>query len=139
MNRFDLMHGINARGTFMVSKYALSYLLKSERPHILTLSPPLDMQEKWFAPSTAYSMAKFGMSMVVLGLAGEMRGKVAVNALWPRTTIATAAIRNLLGGDTVMRMSRKADILAERAKQIFQKDANFTGHFLIDDNFLSQE
>jgi citronellol/citronellal dehydrogenase len=139
MSRFDLMHGVNARGTFMVSKFALPYLLKSARPHILTLSPPLDMQEKWFAPSTAYSMAKFGMSMVVLGLAGEMRGKVAVNALWPRTTIATAAIRNLLGGDTVMRMSRKADILAECAWRIFQKDAGFTGHFLIDDNFLSQE
>ncbi|MGN6573064.1 MAG: SDR family oxidoreductase [Pseudolabrys sp.] len=139
MNRFDLMHGINARGTFMVSKYALPYLLKSERPHILMLSPPLDMQERWFAPSTAYSMAKFGMSLVVLGLAGEMRGKIAVNALWPRTTIATAAIRNLLGGDTVMRMSRKPDILAECAWRIFQKDAGFTGNFLIDDNFLSQE
>jgi citronellol/citronellal dehydrogenase len=139
MNRFDLMHGINARGTFMVSKYALPYLLKSERPHILMLSPPLDMQEKWFAPSTAYSMAKFGMSLVVLGLAGEMRGKIAVNALWPRTTIATAAIRNLLGGDTVMKMSRKTDILAECAWRIFQKDVGFTGNFLIDDIFLAGE
>ena len=99
MRRFDLMHQINARGTFMVSKYAIPHLLKAENPHILMLSPPLDMKEKWFAPHTAYAMAKFGMSLVVLGLAGELRGKVAVNALWPRTTIATAAIKNLLGGD----------------------------------------
>jgi len=139
MKRFDLMHQINARGTFMVSKYAIPHLLKSARPHILMLSPPLDMKAKWFAPHTAYSMAKFGMSLVVLGLAGELRGKVAVNALWPRTTIATAAIRNLLGGDIVMKMSRKPEILAEAAWRIFQKDASFSGHFLIDDNFLSGE
>jgi citronellol/citronellal dehydrogenase len=139
MNRFDLMHGINARGTFMVSKYALPYLLKAERPHILMLSPPLDMQEKWFAPSTAYSMAKFGMSLVVLGLAGEMRGRIAVNALWPRTTIATAAIRNLLGGDMMMRMSRKPAILADAACRVFEKDVSFTGNFLIDDSFLAGE
>ena len=139
MSRFDLMHGINARGTFMVSKYALPYLLKAERPHILMLSPPLDMQEKWFAPSTAYAMAKFGMSLVVLGLAGETRGRIAVNALWPRTTIATAAIRNLLGGDTMMRMSRKPEILADAAYRIFEKDVSFTGNFLIDDTFLAGE
>ena len=90
-------------------------------PHILMLSPPLDMQTKWFAPHTAYSMAKFGMSLVVLGLAGEQRGKIAVNALWPRTTIATAAIKNLLGGDAIMRMSRKPEILAEAAYRIFHK------------------
>ena len=106
MRRYDLMMGINTRGTFMVSKYALPYLAKSANPHILMLSPPLDMEEKWFAPHTAYTMAKFGMSLVVLGLAGEQRGKVAVNALWPRTTIATAAIKNLLGGDAMMHMSR---------------------------------
>jgi citronellol/citronellal dehydrogenase len=139
MRRFDLMHQINARGTFMVSKFALPYLLKAARPHILMLSPPLDMQEKWFAPSTAYAMAKFGMSLVVLGLAGELRGKVAVNALWPRTTIATAAIRNLLGGDTMMKMSRTPAILADAACRIFEKDASFTGHFLIDDTFLAGE
>ena len=139
MRRFDLMHQINARGTFMVSKYALPYLLKAENPHILMLSPPLDMKEKWFAPHTAYSMAKFGMSLVVLGLAGEMRGKVAVNALWPRTTIATAAIKNLLGGDVVMRMSRKPDILADAAHRIFQKPKSFSGNFLIDDSFLAAE
>ncbi len=139
MKRFDLMHQINARGTFVVSKHALPHLEKSANPHILMLSPPLDMQEKWFAPHTAYSMAKFGMSLVVLGLAGEMRGKVAVNALWPRTIIATAAIRNLLGGDAMMRMSRKPEILADAAWRIFQKPKSFTGNFLIDDTFLAAE
>ena len=139
MKRYDLMMGINARGTFMVSKYALPYLAKAADPHILMLSPPLDMQTKWFAPHTAYSMAKFGMSLVVLGLAGEQRGKVAVNALWPRTTIATAAIKNLLGGDAIMRMSRKPDILAEAAYRIFHKPKSFNGNFLIDDTFLAGE
>jgi citronellol/citronellal dehydrogenase len=139
MKRFDLMHAINARGTFMVSKYAVPFLLKSRQPHILMISPPLDMSEKWFAPFTAYAMAKFGMSMVVLGLAGELRSKVAVNALWPRTTIATAAIRNVLGGDTMMKMSRKPEILAEAAWRIFQKPVSFTGQFLIDDTFLAGE
>ena len=100
MKRFDLMHQINARGTFVVSKWAIPYLEKAANPHILMMSPPLDMKEKWFAPHTAYSMAKFGMSLVVLGLAGELRPKgIAVNALWPRTLIATAAVQNLLGGD----------------------------------------
>ncbi len=139
MRRYDLMMGINTRGTFMVSKYALPHLAKAANPHILTLSPPLDMAEKWFAPHTAYTMAKFGMSLVVLGLAGEQRGKIAVNALWPRTTIATAAIKNLLGGDAVMRMSRTPDILAEAAYCIFHKPKTFSGNFLIDDNFLSGE
>jgi citronellol/citronellal dehydrogenase len=123
----------------MVSKFALPYLQKSSQAHILMLSPPLDMQAKWFSPHTAYSMAKFGMSLVVLGLAGELRGKVGVNALWPRTTIATAAIKNLLGGDTIMRMSRKPDILADAAHRIFQKPVSFTGQFLIDDTFLASE
>ena len=139
MKRFDLMHQINARGTFVVSKHAIPHLLKSSNPHILMLSPPLDMAQKWFAPHTAYTMAKFGMSMVVLGLAGELKGKVAVNALWPRTIIATAAIKNLLGGDAMMRMARKPDILADAAWRIFQKPASFSGNFLIDDTFLSQE
>jgi citronellol/citronellal dehydrogenase len=139
MRRYDLMQQINARGTFMVSKYALPYLLKAENPHILMLSPPLDMAEKWFAPATAYAMAKFGMSLVVLGLAGETRGKVAVNALWPRTTIATAAIKNLLGGEAIMRASRKPEILAEAAYRIFHKPKSFTGNFLIDDTFLAGE
>ena len=139
MRRYDLMQQINARGTFMVSKFATPYLVRAENPHILMLSPPLDMAEKWFAPHAAYSMAKFGMSLVVLGLAGELRGKVAVNALWPRTIIATAAIKNLLGGDVMMRMARKPEILAEAAHRVFQKPKSFTGNFLIDDTFLAGE
>jgi citronellol/citronellal dehydrogenase len=104
-------------------------------------SPPLDMQEKWFAGSTGYSIAKFGMSLVVLGLAGELRDKgIAVNALWPRVTIATAAIKNLLGGERVMRMSRTPEIMADAAYAIFHKPSkSFTGHFLIDDTFLAGE
>jgi citronellol/citronellal dehydrogenase len=141
MRRFDLMHQINARGTFMVSKYAIPHLAKAQNPHILMMSPPLDMAEKWFAPHTAYTMAKFGMSMVALGLSGELRAQgIAVNALWPRTTIATAAVRNLLGGDELMRRSRRPDILAESAYRIFAKPAvSFTGQFLIDDTFLAGE
>jgi citronellol/citronellal dehydrogenase len=141
MRRYDLMQQINTRGTFMVSKYAIPHLEKAANPHILTLSPPLDMQEKWFARHTAYSIAKYGMSLVVLGLAGELRTKgIAVNALWPRTTIATAAVKNLLGGDALMRMSRTPDILADAAHAIFEKPAKtFTGNFLIDDTFLAGE
>jgi citronellol/citronellal dehydrogenase len=141
MRRFDLMHQINTRGTFMVSKYAIPHLAKADNPHILMNSPPPDMQEKWFAGSTGYSIAKFGMSLVVLGLAGELRAQgIAVNALWPRTTIATAAIKNLLGGERVMRMSRSPEILAEAAYRIFHKPAkSFTGNFLIDDSFLFGE
>src|SRR5438270_12934422 len=139
MRRFDLMHQINARGTFMVSKHAIPHLLKAENPHILMLSPPLDMKEKWFAAHTGYSMAKFGMSLVVLGLAGELKGKVAVNALWPRTTIATSAVRNIVGGDALMRMSRTPDILADAAYAIFRKPKTFTGNFLLDDTFLARE
>jgi citronellol/citronellal dehydrogenase len=140
MRRFDLMHQINTRGTFMVSKYAIPHLGKAANPHILMLSPPLDMKEKWFAGRTAYSIAKFGMSLVVLGLAGELRGRIAVNALWPRTTIATSAIKNLLGGDALMRMSRSPDIVADAAALIFAKPAKtFSGNFLIDDTFLAAE
>jgi citronellol/citronellal dehydrogenase len=141
MRRFDLMHQINTRGTFMVAKYAIPHLARADNPHILMISPPLDMKEKWFAPHTAYSIAKFGMSLVALGLAGELRGQgIAVNALWPRTTIATAAIENLLGGKEMMRRSRKPDILAEAAYRVFQKPArSFTGRFLIDDSFLAGE
>jgi citronellol/citronellal dehydrogenase len=141
MRRFDLMHQVNARGTYMVSKYAIPHLAKAANPHILMLSPPLDLKEKWFAGHTAYSMAKYGMSLVVLGLAGELRAKgIAVNALWPRTTIATSAIKNLLGGDAIVRRSRTPDILADAACRIFAKPAkSFTGHFLIDDTFLAAE
>ena len=140
MKRFDLMHQVNARGTFVVSKWAIAYLEQAANPHILMISPPLDMKEKWFAPHTAYSMAKFGMSLVVLGLAGELRPKgIAVNALWPRTVIATTAVRNLLGGDAMIRRARKPEIVADAAYAIFAKSSrDFTGHFLIDDNFLAE-
>ena len=141
MRRFDLMHAVNARATFMVSKYGIAHLAGAGNPHILMIAPPLDMKEKWFAPHTAYSIAKFGMSLVVLGLAGELRNKgIAVNALWPRTTIATAAIENLLGGKEMMQRSRRPSIMAEAACRIFAKDARrFTGNFLIDDSFLAGE
>jgi citronellol/citronellal dehydrogenase len=141
MKRFDLMLGINTRGTFMVSKYCIPHLKKAENPHILMLSPPLDMKTKWFEHSTAYTMAKFGMSMCVLGLAGELRRHgVAVNALWPRTTIATAAVGNLLGGDAMMRASRKPEIMGDAAYAIFTKPSReFTGQFCIDDKVLYGE
>jgi citronellol/citronellal dehydrogenase len=140
MKRFDLMHQINARGSFAVSKYALPYLEHAANPHILMISPPLDIKEKWFAPHTAYSMAKFGMSLVVLGLAGELRDKgIAVNALWPRTIIATAAIKNLLGGEERMHKARKPEIMADAAYEIFTTPARaLTGRFLIDDTFLAE-
>ena len=138
MKRFDLMMGINTRGTFMVSKYCIPHLKKAENPHILMLSPPLDMKAKWFEHSTAYTMAKFGMSMCVLGLSAELKGAgVAVNALWPRTTIATAAVGNLLGGDAMMRASRKPEIMGDAAYVILTKPSReLTGHFLIDDKLL---
>ena len=138
MKRYDLMHGINARGSFVVSKACIGYLKKAANPHILMLSPPLDMNGKWFAPHVAYSMAKFNMSIIALGLAGELKPDgIAVNTLWPRTTIATAAIKNLLGGDALLRRSRTPDIMADAAHVIFTQDAKaFTGRFLIDDTLL---
>jgi len=138
MKRFDLMMGINTRGTFMVSKYCIPHLKKAENPHILMLSPPLDMKQRWFEHSTAYTMAKFGMSMCVLGLSGELRGAgVAVNALWPRMTIATAAVGNLLGGDAMIRMSRTPEIMGDAAHAILTKPSReFTGNFCIDDKVL---
>lgn len=141
MKRFDLMHGINARGTYMVSKHAIPHLERAKNPHILMLSPPLDMAERWFSPHLAYTMAKFGMSLCVLGLAGELRGRgIAVNALWPRTTIATAAVKNLLGGEALMQASRTPEIMADAAHAVFLKDAtSFSGRFLIDDTFLAGE
>jgi len=140
MKRFDLMHQINTRGTFVVSKWAIPHLEKAANPHILMISPPLDIKEKWFAPHTAYTIAKFGMSLVALGLAGELRGKgIAVNALWPRTVIATAAVQNLLGGDALMRRSRKPEIMADAAYAIFIRPSRqLTGRFLIDDTFLAE-
>src|SRR4029079_14279069 len=124
-----------------VSKYAIPWLEKSANPHILMLSPPLDMKMRWFAPHLAYSMAKFGMSLVVLDLAGELGARgIAVNARGPRTPIATAPVKTLLGGEARMRGSRTAEILADAAHLIFQKPAKeFTGNFLIDDSFLWSE
>ena len=138
MKRFDLMHQINTRGTFLVSKTCIPYLLKSDNPHILNLSAPLNMEEKWFAPHVAYTMAKFGMSMCVLGMAGEFREQgIAVNALWPRTTIATAAVQNLLGGEELARRSRKPEIMGDAAHVILTRPSReFTGNFCIDDEVL---
>ncbi|MDD7911185.1 MULTISPECIES: SDR family oxidoreductase [Pseudovibrio] len=139
MKRFDLMHQINTRGTLLCSKLAIPYLKNSDNPHILMLSPPLDMQEKWFKNHTAYSIAKYGMSLVVLGLAGELRPKgIAVNALWPRTSIATAAVNNLLGGDQMMQASRTPQIMADAAYEIFNRSSKeCSGNFFIDDNLLA--
>jgi citronellol/citronellal dehydrogenase len=138
--RIDLMFGINTRGTLLTTKACLPYLKRAANPHVLTLSPPLDMNPKWFAGHVAYSIAKYGMSLAVLGLSAELaKDGIAVNALWPRTTIATAAINNLLGGEILMRMSRKPDILADAAHLIFVQPAKiFTGRFLIDDTFLHE-
>ena len=140
MKRFDLMMGINARGTFLVSKTCLPHLKKAANPHILMLSPPLDMSAKWFGPHVAYSIAKYAMSLCVLGMAEEFKpDRIAVNALWPRTAIATAAVRNLLGGDRLAAMSRTPEIVADAAHLIFEQPSNdFTGHFLIDDTFLAE-
>jgi citronellol/citronellal dehydrogenase len=138
MKRYDLMHQVNTRGTFLVSKYCIPHLKKAANPHILNLSPPLDMREQWFAGHVAYTMAKYGMSMCVLGMAGELRADgIAVNALWPRTGIATAAIRNNLAGDEGMKLCRTVDIMADAAHVILTKPARqFTGNFCIDDTLL---
>jgi citronellol/citronellal dehydrogenase len=140
MKKFDLMHQINSRGTYLVSKVCLPHLLKSNNPHILNLSPPLDMDAKWFGSHVAYTMAKFGMSMCVLGMAEEFKEEgVAVNALWPRTAIATAAIKNALGGDAIMNISRSPSIMADAAYLMLTKDSKeFTGNFCIDDNLLAE-
>ena len=140
LKRFDLMHGINTRGTFACSQACIPHLAKADNPHILNISPPLNMEARWFAPHVAYTMAKFGMSMCVLGMAEELKGqKIAVNALWPRTVINTAAVQNLLGGDATVRGSRKPDIMADAAYWVFtRKSSEFTGNFCIDENVLRE-
>ncbi len=140
MKRYDLMHSVNVRGTYLTSQKCLPHLLKSQNPHILNLSPPLNMEEKWFKNHVAYTMAKYGMSMCVLGMAGEFRKKgVGVNALWPRTTIATAAIKNIVGGEQMMKKSRKPDIMADAAHWILTQDAKAcTGKFFIDEDLLRE-
>lgn len=134
MKKYDLMHQVNARGTFLVSQACLPHLVRA-RGHLLMLSPPLTLEPRWFGPHVAYSMAKYGMSLCVLGLAEEFRGQVAVNALWPRTTIATAAV-DMLGGEALMKASRKPEIMADAARAIFAKDASFTGNFCLDEDVL---
>ena len=140
MKRYDLMHQINGRGTYLVSKYCIPHLKKSSNPHILNLAPPLDMKAKWFGPHLAYTMAKFTMSMCVLGMAEELKADgIAVNGLWPRTAIATAAVKNVLGGEEMMNISRKPEIMADAAYEIFIKDSKeFTGNFCIDDLVLHE-
>jgi citronellol/citronellal dehydrogenase len=141
MKRYDLMHHVNTRGTFLCSQAALPHLLKAENPHVLNLSPPLNMEARWFGPHVAYTMAKFGMSLCVLGMAEEFRPRgVAFNALWPRTTIATAAVQNLLGGDEMVRHSRTPEIMADAAYAIFAKPAKeCTGNFFVDEDLLRAE
>ena len=138
MRRFDLMHSVNTRGTFLVSRTCLPHLQKAENPHILNISPPLNFEEKWFAPHVAYSIAKYGMSLCVLGMAGEFRDAgIAVNALWPRTAIATAAVRNLLGGDDMISRSRKPEIMADAAHVVLTRPSReVTGNFFVDDEVL---
>ncbi len=138
--RYDLMHQINVRGTFLMSQACIPHLKKSSHAHILNLSPPLDMNPKWFESFTAYTMSKFGMSMVALGLSAEMRPyHIAANALWPRTTIATAAVQNLLGGDALIKQSRWPAIVADAAALILAKDPKVTtGQFFIDEEVLKE-
>lgn len=139
--RWDLMHDINVRGTFFMSQAAIPHLKKAHNPHILNLSPPLNMDPGWFAKHLAYTMSKYGMSMVVLGLAEELRAhRIGVNALWPKTTIATAAVQNLLGGDFLMQRSRTPDIVADAAYYILGKPSfECTGNFFIDEQILAEQ
>jgi len=135
MKRYDLMQSVNARGTFLVSKTCLPYLKQSEHAHILTMSPPLDMQPKWFAGHVAYTISKFGMSMVTMGLAAELQDDgICANTLWPLSTIATAAVNNLLGGDTMMQMSRTPAIVADAAYEILS--GKQSGKHFIDEDVL---
>src|SRR4051812_25554160 len=138
MKRYDLMHQVNARGTFLVTKTCIPHLKRAANPHVLMLSPPLLMRPDWFAPYPAYAIAKFGMSLCVLAMAEEFKGQIAVNALWPRTTIATAAIRNVLAGEDATGHCRKPEIVADAAWHIFNRPKTFSGHFLIDDAFLAE-
>lgn len=141
MNRFDLMHSVNVRGTYLASKLCLPHLLKAANPHILNLSPPLNMEPRWFAPHLAYTMSKYGMSMCVLGMAAEFQSQgVAVNALWPKTAIATAAVQNLLGGDEAMRRCRKVEIMSGAAHVVLTRPSReCSGNFFIDEDVLRTE
>ena len=138
MKRYDLMQDINTRGTFLVSKACIPHLKQSDNAHVLTLSPPLNLKPEWFGPHVGYTIAKYGMSMCTLGMAHEFRDAgVAFNALWPRTIIATAAVKNLLGGDEAMAKSRKPEIMADAAYEVFTRPAReCTGNFFIDEELL---
>lgn len=140
MKRFDLMYEINTRGTFLTTKTCIPYLRKADNPHVLVLSPPLDLRPKWFKHHVAYSIAKYGMSLCVLGMAEEFRDDgIAVNALWPRTAIATAAVENILGSQLIA-MSRTPEIMADAAHLVLtQPSRELTGRFLIDDSFLFEK
>ena len=139
--RFDLMHSINVRGTFLMCKHCIPHLKKGTNPHILNLSPPINLNPKWFAQHLAYTMSKYGMSMIVTGLAEELKPyKIAANALWPKTTIATAAVQNLLGGDFLIQRSRTPDIVADAAFHILSKPSTeCTGNFFTDEEVLQKE
>lgn len=136
--RFDLIHAVNVRGTFLTSQACLPHLKRAANPHILNLAPPLNFESRWFAPHLAYSLSKFGMSLCVLGMAEEFRSAgVAVNALWPRTAIATSAVRNLLGGDDAVRRCRKPEIVADSAHWILtQPSRDCSGQFFVDEDVL---
>ncbi len=139
--RFDLMHDINVRGTFFVTKACIPHLKKAANPHILTLSPPVSLDPKWFEKHVAYTLTKFNMSMMTVGWAKELaKYKIAANSLWPRTTIDTAAVRNLLGGAVLANMSRTPDILADAAYAILSRPSGeCTGNLFIDEQVLAQE
>jgi citronellol/citronellal dehydrogenase len=141
MKRYDLMHGVNARGTFLCSKLTLPHLLKSANPHILNLAPPLDLDPKWFSGHPAYTIAKYGMSLCTLGMAAEFRSQgIAVNSLWPLTTIDTAAIRFALGGAPMAERSRTPEIIADAAHAILTRESrSCTGNFFIDEEVLRAE
>jgi citronellol/citronellal dehydrogenase len=141
IKRFDLMHTINVRGTFLVTKHCIPFLKKGNNPHILTLSPPINLNSKWLAPHIAYTMSKYNMSMMALAWAAELKQyNIASNALWPRTTIDTAAVRNLLGGEALAKMSRTPQILADAAYFILGKTSlQYTGNTFIDEEVLAKE
>jgi len=141
VKRFDLIQQINMRGSFFVSRACVPYLRRSSNAHVLTLSPPLNMRADWFAAHLPYTMSKYGMSMVTLGMAEEFRADgIAFNALWPRTTIATAAVEKALGGEAMMRRSRTPEIMADAAYAILTRDARqYTGNFVLDEDVLREE
>jgi len=140
MKRYDLMHQVNGRGTFLTTQKCLPYLMKAENPHIIALAPPLDMRGLWFGPHVAYTSAKYQMSLCILGWGEEFKGKIGANAIWPRTAVATAAISNVLAGEEAMKNCRKPEILADTAYAVLNKPAaEFTGNFIIDDTFLWAE